>query len=186
MYETIECPECRDGIKYVPCKSCKGVGHFVKAGGWKRMCTTCKGEGEIAGECCSLCGCTGVITSILYRLHYEYKHRQIIEIPNNPLDPYDNGVTRISLQKYYYFRHIFHEAVKAEGYVGGIHDQDNYVLLTAKNGQVLRFGGFSWGYGGEGPMGLCYVLTDTGFFQTIEEAKEFVFKQYRTSRWSLG
>ena len=47
-----------------------------------------------------------------------------------------------------------------------------YVMVTGENG-TARFGGFCWGYFGEGPRGLIKLLTKCGVESEIAETIAF-------------
>lgn len=73
-----------------------------------------------------------------------------------------SGVTHVSRESVDKHLHKIGIVRSIRGYTyGGKHGPDQAVLVKGDLG-TMRLSGLSWGYGGEGPAGLRYVLAKIG------------------------
>lgn len=177
LMDKVQCPNCFGGGLYEVCSVCAGAGEVEDAAGIL-VCSTCEGLGELRTGDCPLCYGSGVVSRALARLYEADKWVRANEPDWNGDD--SGGVTILSKAKWYRNRSLRDSLTQARG-VG------DFVLLhgSGKEDASIIFGGFSWGYAGEGPNGLVDVLVDAGFFRDRSEGLEWVVRLNPKHSWRL-
>ena len=162
--DIIECTYCFNGHEFTTCTQCSGVG-----------CKCCKYTGEESIGKCQLCSGTLKTTRALVRI-YE-AHKRITSRDKNwtgkSLDY--PGITDYGLAQWFLARNAVSNIYQAQGIIDDYGECQIWIL--ARRCTLVKLSGLSWGYSGEGPSGLSYVLADIGFFSSIDKAKEFVAHQ---------
>lgn len=174
------CPDraCFEGKLYRPCLTCGGGNEPEDA-----ACPDCRGSGEAPVITCPTCEGAGEMPRAFCRL-WEADQQVRRTAPAWGGDNGDHpGITAFSQADYFRRRADLRQTQIA---VGLLRQGEPVVLLdTLPPGLVAAFTGFAWGYGGEGPNGLADLLTDAGFFPSLDEALAWIGARDGTRRWTL-
>ena len=159
---------CFERTLYCVCSTCNGEGSFPNG----RVCPHCHG-GEIVDGTCSMCNGTGEIKMSTGHVYEAWKRESRADDYHSGVDR--PGITQSSLALWWERRIAFGTivAVRARPEEDGAFAA---IEVLNADGDVLKFKGLSYGYGGEGPHGLAAILADGGAFESEHDAMQWIYE----------